>query len=348
MSSIKKKPLSVILEHPDARVHIDVLASGKRRISVKLLNKKIYIPYKHWITSYPMDLIALIMRIKGPLYLCDEIMRDEDQSYVQKELKRSILSYIKKDKFCNKRIMDFGCGCGASTIILAKMFPGSQIVGIDIERDFLLIAEKRAAFYDCKNVKFIQSASGMQLRKDIGEFEYIILSGVYEHMLPDERNTMIPQVWSILKPEGILFINQTPLKYYFIESHTTGFPLLNYFPDKVVLAIVRRFSKRVNKDISWNELIRKGIRGGSEQEIMSIIRQQCKDNPVLLEPNILGMHDRIDIWYSISAQKRLRIIKICLKCIYSIIKVLSRNIVFVPYLSLAIKKSADQRRIVGL
>ena len=83
------------------------------------------------------------------------------------------------------------------------------------------------------------------LPADIGQFDYIILSAVYEHLLPSERPALLTLLWSHLRPGGVIFLAQTPYRWFPVELHTTGLPLINYLPDRLALACARRFSKRV-------------------------------------------------------------------------------------------------------
>ncbi len=328
--------MSIVLEHPDGQIHVDETTNGKKRIVVDLFDKSRFVKSKICETSYPIELVNLILNIKGPGYLCDEIMRDEDQSYVQKSLVNDILGYIGKDDFDDKTVLDFGCGSGASTMILARIFPKTQIVGVDIDDNLLSIAKSRAEYYGFKNIKFVLSPSSEELPRDIGYFDFVILSAVYEHLLPTERKLLLSQIWPLIQPNGVLFINQTPHRYFPIEGHTTNLPLINYFPDRIVRSIACRFSNRVKNYDSWETLLRKGIRGATEGEIMNILCEEYYENPILLEPCRLGFHDRIDMWYASSNLKSEY--RELLKYMFKFIKNIS-YITLAPELSLAIKKS---------
>jgi len=333
--------MSITLRHPDGLVHVEQLKTGKKKISVELLNKKVFMPRSTCETSYPVNLIEQIMNVKGLGYLCDEIMRDEDPMYVQHNLKYDILSYVSEDSFDNKRILDFGCGNGSSTMILARMFPNSEIVGVELEGKFLSIAKVRAKHYKFDNVSFIPSPDSDNLPSELGDFDYVVLSAVYEHLLPNERKNLIPKIWSHLKPSGVLFVNQTPYRYFPIESHTTGLPLITYLPRKATLHLARRFSKRVSHDDKWETLLRRGIRGGTAKEIIKIL-SRTSQKPVLLEPDRIGIKDRIDLWYQLSSAVRLPILKKFLKCCLKAFKLIS-GIIITPSLSLAIKKSHSKQ-----
>src|SRR5215213_2681913 len=72
-----------------------------------------------WTTRYPLELIHAIHAAKG-LYLCDEIMREEDPSYVERAIRHEVLGYADAAEFAGKRVLDFGCGAGASTLIMSR------------------------------------------------------------------------------------------------------------------------------------------------------------------------------------------------------------------------------------
>jgi hypothetical protein len=62
----------VLLEHTDVKVSIEELLNGKRCISIVPIRERVFIPIRYYETNYPVDLIKLILRAKGP-YVIDEI-----------------------------------------------------------------------------------------------------------------------------------------------------------------------------------------------------------------------------------------------------------------------------------
>jgi hypothetical protein len=78
--------------------------------------------------------------------------------------------------------------------------------------------------------------------------------------------------------------SSTPHRYFPVESHTTGLPLLNYLPARIARTAALRFSKRIEGDESWDELLRKGIRGGTEMDILHSLGTANRQGAVLLKP----------------------------------------------------------------
>ncbi|MEH1848299.1 MAG: class I SAM-dependent methyltransferase [Nostoc sp.] len=326
----------MIWNDTNTEIKVDVLPNGKNRVSINPLSPAVFISRQCIETSYSLDLIKLILSVKGASYLCDEIARDEDLEYVGEPLKKLVLGYVDQQSIVNHTILDFGCGCGSSTMNLAKFFPQTQIIGIELCQEFLKIAEARRMHYGFNNVTFLLSPNASELPQKLGNFNFVILNAVYEHLLPNERKTIIPQLWSLLKPGGILFINETPYRYFPIELHTTGLPFINYFSDKMTLIFARIFSKRVGKGDSWELLLRQGIRGTTEKEIINNIPQNNQDIPVILQPQKSEMNDRIDLWYASSSEK-WRIVKTMAKFIFKSVKLVF-GATLLPSVNLAIKK----------
>ena len=227
-------------------------------------------PYATCETAYPLPLIKEILNAKGPAWLCDEIRRDESQSYVQKAIQYSVFSYVDEKQFRNKRVLDFGCGSGASTMVLSRALPKTKIVGVELDPILLNICKLRCCHYRIEDrISLLLSPNENSLPDDIGEFDYIFLNAVYEHLLPAERRILLPLLWKHLNNKGVIFINQTPYRWFPIEMHTTsGLFFINYLPDYLAFYYERYFSKRHKIGDNWTTLLRKGIRGGVLQKLL--------------------------------------------------------------------------------
>ena len=48
---------------------------------------------------------------------------------VENDFRHDVLGFIDSEDFRGKRVLDFGCGCGASTAIVSRLLPGANITG---------------------------------------------------------------------------------------------------------------------------------------------------------------------------------------------------------------------------
>src|SRR5437667_9960913 len=110
--------MTTVLNHRDCSVRIEETGSGARKIVVEARDRA-FVPVCSWETAYPVDLIEHVLKVKG-LSVADEIMRDESPLYVQHDFRWDILSYVPAADFAGRRVLDFGCGSGASTAVLAR------------------------------------------------------------------------------------------------------------------------------------------------------------------------------------------------------------------------------------
>ena len=332
--------MTITLEHAAGTVRIRELGNDRRQLTVDVAPGE-YVACRQWETSYPVSLIEDMLRVKGPGWLCDEIRRDEDPAYVQRSFLTHLFAYIDPSEFAGARLLDFGCGSGASTIVLARALPHTTIVGVELSDELLSVARRRVAHSGARNVTLHQSPSGTELPRAIGTFGFVVLIGVYEHLLPEERARLLPQIWSLVRAGGVLVLDQVPNRLFPIELHTTHLPLINYLPAPLAYRLARRFCARVKPHESWQDLLRRGIRGTSVAEIRRRLPSHG-GRAVVLEPTrAAGVRDRIDLWYLTTAPDRRRRLKAAAR---AAIKAVQRttSIELTPDVTLAIRKDALQ------
>ncbi len=326
-----------ILSTADGRAIITEFGSDRRHIKSEPARSGIFISRTEIETSYSLDLIKTILDIKGIGWLCNEIEREESPEYVRANLRYGLLSFIDESAFKGKTILDFGCGAGASTVILGRMFPEATVIGSDFLADNLRIGAERAKFYKTPNVSFVHSATPDDLPADPPSFDHIVLSAVYEHLLPKERGTVFPELYRRLKPGGVLFINELPYRWFPIERHTTrGLPLLNYMPDRMVEWAAKRFSAFPSA-MPWTDLLRDGIRGGSVSEMKRMLKKAKQPAPIFLEPCRLGIRDDIGLWYILSTQRKNALVLKMVAAVARILKAFT-GISMIHVLTLALRK----------
>ncbi len=316
-------------------VHIEE-RNGKRRV---LVSGGTFVPRREWETAYPIELVEHVLRVTGPVWLNDEIARDENPSASRSFIRWNVLSYVDSRDFAGRRLLDFGSGCGASSVVLARMLPKTEIVGVEVRSDAVTLARHRAEYYGVGDrVRFVLSRDANNLPAGIGDFDHVVLSGVYEHLLPIQRRRLLSLIWSKLNAGGILFIFETPHRWFPIESHTTLLPFINYLPDRAAHYCSRRFSRRVRSDSSWPDLLRAGIRGGTAREIVSIL-----GDGELLTPSWDGAtRDQIDLWYQHVRDKGTSLPKdVAMRCLKALKAV--TGIALSPYLGIAVRRRCSKK-----
>jgi SAM-dependent methyltransferase len=254
-------------------------------------------------TSFPRELIELLATTTAPEWICDAIARHEDPTYVQQVLRQQLFSYFPGNAFAGKRMLDFGCGNGASTMIMASLLPHTEVIGVELDATHIAEANAILAHRKLANVRFLQSPSGESLPEGIGSFDFIMLSAVFEHLLPPERRTVMPLLWSHLAVGGVLFVNQTPHRWHPYEHHSTGLWGINYLPRSFARWVASRYGVGT-RSRTWEEMLRGGIRGGSERSIRAALTGGRTDDAEVMQPSQNGLRSRGQYWLACTSPRR--------------------------------------------
>lgn len=95
-----------------------------------------------------------------------------------------------------KTILEYGCGDGLNTVVLANR--GAKIVALDISAELLEVAHKRLEANDCKNVDLlIGSAHGLPLSNE--SVDVIFGMAILHHL---ELDLASREVWRVLRRGG--------------------------------------------------------------------------------------------------------------------------------------------------
>ncbi len=96
-------------------------------------------------------------------------------------------------------VLDVGCGVGLVAINMAKSLPCSNIIGIDINRENIILAKKYCTKNKLSNLKFIYGDITQQ--KDINA-DVVVLSNVLEHI--DDRIAFIENLYKMSGSKKLL------------------------------------------------------------------------------------------------------------------------------------------------
>lgn len=124
----------------------------------------------------------------------------------------------------SKKVLDFGCGTGASTAALAMHC--KNVVAFDIDEKSVAICNRRLKEHGLSDrVKIPNTPNFDNIRGQIGTFDFILVNGVIEHIplsKPGLRKQTIQMLFDILNVSGYLYINDTPNRLWPKDSHTTN------------------------------------------------------------------------------------------------------------------------------
>lgn len=294
------------------------------------------VPRSSCETTFPRQLVERLLQTTAPEWICDAIARHEDPAYIRGEMRSQLFAYFPASAYAGRRILDFGCGNGASTMAIAELLPEAEVVGVELDASRISEAHAILEHRRLTNARFLCSPSGEQLPDGIGSFDFVMLSAVFEHLLPAERRTVMPLLWSHMRSGAVMFVNQTPYRWHPYEHHSTGLWGINFLPDGLAWRVARRYGVGT-RDRTWAAMLRGGIRGGTEWSIRRALAADRQATEIL-QPTQHGLRDRADYWLS-STSPRHRTVK---RAIAVLFRLTDRLFGTVPTLNVS---AAIRRRI---
>lgn len=119
-------------------------------------------------------------------------------------LGREVAGKLHARGFQGGRIIDVGCGSGATAIVLAQEFPQSEVVGIDLSKPLLHLASQAAQAAGLADRVRFEIGDAERIAYEDNSFD-VVLSLNMVHIV-EHPIQMLNEIERILVPEGSLFI----------------------------------------------------------------------------------------------------------------------------------------------
>jgi 2-polyprenyl-3-methyl-5-hydroxy-6-metoxy-1,4-benzoquinol methylase len=156
------------------------------------------------------------------------------------------------------RVLEIGCGTGASTVALAEQ--GASVTAIDIDDESLHVARVRCEAHNvsCQLVKANGADAARILQGD--KFDFVIFFACLEHMTHSERMQGMHDTWNALHPGALWCVVETPNRLWFFDDHTAQLPFYHWLPDELAFAY-SQFSPREPFRSSYRSLSSTSLEG---------------------------------------------------------------------------------------
>jgi SAM-dependent methyltransferase len=103
------------------------------------------------------------------------------------------------------RILDAGCGTGVSTLSLARLNPGSTVVGIDVSPVSLDLARRRTEAAGIEGVSFLEHDLESPLPADLGQFDFVVARNILGN--GDQPVSILKTLARALDARGLFLAN---------------------------------------------------------------------------------------------------------------------------------------------
>jgi len=188
------------------------------------------------------------------------------------EDRRFLLPWLDSEdrSLLDARVLEVGCGTGASTVALAEQ--GAQVTAIDIDEGAMSVARERCTAFGVDAQLVVANISEVDDLVSTGPYDLVVFIASLEHMTVSERVGAIRATWSMVKNGGLWVVAQTPNRLWPVDQHTSLLPFYSWLPDDLALqyasaspreSFSRQFTNPHQQDLT--ALLRRG-RGVSYHE----------------------------------------------------------------------------------
>lgn len=183
-------------------------------------------------------------------------------------------------------LLDFGCGTGSTTVVLAEVARDARLTAIDVDPLGIEIAGLRLRHHGFAERVALHHIEPVARSGDLpfadASFDFVLANGVLEHVVPfSVRPQIVLEMWRLLRAGGLLYLSETPNPLWPVDRHTTGLPLLPWLPPALarrvaILAGRHRgeadFDSRGWRGMTFWDIVRPLRRNGAGYEVLNITR----------------------------------------------------------------------------
>ena len=126
---------------------------------------------------------------------------------------RALLFGLEPPDLRRVRVLELGCSDGGNLIPMAAELPESRFVGIDLSPRQIEIGRAALAELEIGNVE-LREGSLLDIGdsgEDFGEFDYIVVHGVYSWVAPEVQDAILRVCRERLAPRGVAYVSYNAL-----------------------------------------------------------------------------------------------------------------------------------------
>ena len=186
-----------------------------------------------WVTRYSERVIRLLIERKGlrraPLYFAFKETRGP-------HFLDPLFRYLRARRAGGLRVLEVGCSFGHMTEYLAEQPEVLSISTFDTDPTFVLITRAKVEelhLHVVREVLQLDQAATCRLPWPDAAFDLVLAIGVVEHLPVRHRREQVDEYYRVLAPGGHIAVLDTPNRWFPLETHSVGLPLVQWLPPRL-------------------------------------------------------------------------------------------------------------------
>src|SRR5207253_4310696 len=172
-----------------------------------------------------------------------------------------LFRYLRARGAHDLEVLEVGCSFGHMTEYLADQPEVARIHTFDTDAAFVALKRAKVAALGLGRVREVAHISNDATRRlpwADGAFDIVLAVGVVEHLPARYRRAQVDEYYRVLAPGGYIAILDTPNRWFPLETHSVGLPLVQWFPPRLAYRYARVLRRRTFGATEYAEFIADG------------------------------------------------------------------------------------------
>jgi len=213
---------------------------------------------RQYPTHYSARVIRMLIERKGPhrapLYFDFKETRG-------RHFLGPLFAFLRTRRDHALRVLEVGCSFGHMTEYLADQPEVSTLATFDTDEAFVELTRAKVEELGLgvvREVLHLDQAATCRLPWPDGAFDLVVAAGVVEHLPVRHRRQQVDEYYRVLAPGGLLTILDTPNRWFPIETHSVGLPLVQWLSPRLAYRYARLGRRRRYRAVSYEAFVADG------------------------------------------------------------------------------------------
>lgn len=194
---------------------------------------------REYRTYYSRHVLDLLIQRKGPqraaLYLPFKETRG-------RHFLGPLFHHLRFRGARDLRVLEIGCSFGHMTEYIAEQPEVASVTTFDTDPAFVAITRAKVEELGLRKVGEVAHFSNEATRRlpwPDRAFDLVLAVGVVEHLPARARRADVDEYYRVLAPGGHIAILDTPNRWFPVETHSVGLPLVQWLPSRLAYGYAR-------------------------------------------------------------------------------------------------------------
>jgi SAM-dependent methyltransferase len=213
---------------------------------------------REYVTRYSARVIRMLIERKGvartPPYLTYRETRGP-------HFLGPLVRWLRARGARGLRALEVGCSFGHMTEYLAEQPEVGSIVTFDTDPAFVAMTRAKVAELPLPRVREVLCLGNDATRRlpwADGAFDLVLAVGVVEHLPARNRRAQVDEYYRVLAPGGHIAVLDTPNRWFPLETHSVGLPLVQWLPPRLAWRYARAGRPDRYRHVTFEDFVADG------------------------------------------------------------------------------------------